>query len=233
MTTNLPSDRISDEAWDAHTAARSLAFAMAAHWLRTRHERAFLDAMETGYFGGLDRATRARIDEAPERVRDWIRFNSCEWMVAEGRLRVGRGKRERTVAAAQVALGPEGAPLTPEQRAFVAELARRPLGIYRTERVASPDILTARDLLAPDAPLLRVDDRDALAGGIEVGDVFGARLLPAGESLWEFSPAFYPLGAWMRDLLLEDLPRLADRAGQAVITAWLIETVAPRAHPQS
>jgi hypothetical protein len=227
VTGSDPGNRLSDQAWADRATERIRAFGTAAQWLRVRHERAFLDAMEEGFFGGLDAATRARVDDAPEPIRDRIRFNSCEWLVADGELRVGHGRTARTVAAAVVALGPDGAPLTPDQRDFVSALARRRLDVYRVEGIAPPDRVIVRDLLAPQEPLRHVDDRDVVTSEIEAGDVIGARLLPVDDIRWEFSPALYPLSAEARDLLLPDIVRQADRAGQAVITAWLIDTLLP------
>ena len=88
-------------------------------------------------------------------------------------------------------LGPGGPPLSPEGRAYITELAVRPLTLYEMVEILPGKGLWVRDALAAEAPSLWVHDP-----GVDLDlmslRVLGARLLPHRDG-WRTGASFYPL----------------------------------------
>ena len=200
------------------------AFWTAGPWLLEHYAAACNDALEDGFFSGLPPVVRAGVDEAPENVRRFVEVNALEWLLADGQLALGRGKRARKVAAAALVLGPDGPPLEPEHRERIVAMAAEPLRLYEVTQVSVDKCLTLRRLLAPAEPARHVIEPD-VAHGAEVGDVLGARLLPLDGGQWETSPALYPLSESLRSLVVADQALIADREAHAAVTAWLIDVL--------
>lgn len=168
----------------------------AVAWLAQHHRKGFAVALETAiddsFFEIFDdedeaRAAMAGISEA---LWQQIQINLTEWLLAEGDIQV-KGEQQRV---AELLLGPRGPLLTTDQRAWLEQLALRPLRLYDVTEVAPGAGITLCDALATDQAPLAVIER-AGSQSLRVGMQIGARLMEVGGQ-HQLSGAIYPFSAW-------------------------------------
>ncbi len=97
----------------------------------------------------------------------------------------------RTTPAMEIILGTGGPLLSANGRAWLLELARRPLGLYEVREVSKGKGLFLADMAQPDEPPVWVEDK-AAADSLVRWDTFGARLLRQDDS-FVISGATYPI----------------------------------------
>ncbi|RMH23411.1 MAG: SEC-C domain-containing protein [Acidobacteria bacterium] len=200
----------------------------AVGWLRERYEAACDEALVSDFFGSLGSAALERLQELPDFVLELLQTNGREWLVAEGVLRLG----EREARAGDLLLAPDGPPLAPAARDFVAQLGRARLSLLRVEERRGDAMLVARDLTAAEDEPPRTVVGLELPRALVAGKFFGARLLPAGGR-FRLSGCVYPFPAELAEPLAQRLrealaeeqaaqPTLARAlASTLMIDAWL------------
>ncbi len=219
------------------------AVARALAWLTQYHRKAFAtalqDAIEEAVFDIFDVGDEARdalatVDEA---LWQDIQINLTEWLLAEGDMLV-KGKHQRVT---DLLLGPHGPSLTTGQRAWLEQLASRPLRLYDVTEVVPGVGVTVCDALDTDQPPRVVAER-AGSQSLQAGMQIGARLMEVGGQQL-FSGAMYPftaaggraVQAALHDLLSEPDMHPEDdifSAGLTVIEGWLAQYLLPAPMPE-
>jgi len=119
-----------------------------------------------------------------------VSINANEWLIARGEIHARGGLRDIN----SYLLGADGPHLTPGQKAWIAQLRERPLGLYRVTDVRPGEGLTLVDELNPEAGPQAVYDRSSSLSA-KLGMLMGTRIMQAtdaaGEHL-ELSCAIYP-----------------------------------------
>ncbi len=212
-------------------------------WLTQYHRKAFATAlqvaMDEAVFESFDDEDAALDALAAVNEALWqnIQINLTEWLLAEGDMLV-RGKHQRV---ADLLLGPHGPLLTTGQRAWLEQLARRPLRLYDVTEVVPGVGITVCDALDTDQPPRVVAER-AGSQSLHAGMQIGARLMEAGGQQL-FSGAMYPFSAAggsavqarLHDLLSEPGVDPEDdifSAGLTIIEGWLAQCLLPAALPE-
>lgn len=228
----------------AATAAESHEGAVerAVAWLAQHHRKAFAaalqNAMEEAVFENFDDQDEARdamagLDEA---LWQNLQINMVEWLLAEGDILV-KGETRRV---AELLLGPRGPLLATGQRAWLEQLARRPLRLYDVTDVVPGVGVTVCDALDIDQPPLVVDER-AGSQSMHAGMQIGARVMEVGGR-HQFSGAMFPFSAWggravqARLRELEAAPSVHPEddifsAGLTIIEGWLAQCLRPAPLP--
>lgn len=212
-------------------------------WLGQHHRKAFAAALD----GEIDNAICASFAD-DEEARDamasagdalWkqVQLNLTEWLLAEGDIEV-KGEPQRV---AELLLGQRGPLLSTGQRAWLEQLARRPLRLYDVTDVVPGTSITLCDALATEQAPQVVTERTA-SHSLRVGMQVGARVMEvaAGHQL---SGAAYPFSVWagrtvqnrMRALLGESIPHEEDLAmalGLEIVDGWLAQYLHPAPLPQ-
>jgi len=211
-------------------------------WLAQHHRKAFAvalqEAINEAVFENFDDEDEAREALASINEALWqnLQINLSEWLLAEGDILV-KGEKQRV---AELLLGPRGPLLTTGQRAWLEQLARRPLRLYDVTGVVPGVGLTVCDALDTGQPPLVVAER-AGSRSLQVGMQIGARVMEAGGQQ-QFSGAMYPFSAWsgravqarLRDLVATPSAHAEDdifSAGLIIIEGWLAQFLVPEPLP--
>ena len=123
-----PERRGSRKSADSHENAVARAMA----WLTQHHRKAFaaalIETLDDSLEGIFDDDEQARdaLQGVDESLWTQIHINLTEWLLAEGDIEV-KGEYQRV---AELLLGPGGPLLTVGQRAWLDQLAKRPLRLY-------------------------------------------------------------------------------------------------------
>jgi SEC-C motif len=220
------------------------AIALAMGWLAQHHRKGFAAALQTV----LDDAALEIFDDDEEQARaavaglDKTKFhalqiNLTEWLLAEGDMQV-KGQQRRVV---ELLLSPDGPLLSSGQRAWLEQLASRPLRLYDVTGVVPGVSITVRDALASDQAPVVVNER-AGSQSLQAGMQVGARLMEVNGQ-HQFSGAAYPFTPFaggQAQARLSELavsPNLHEEddilmAGLAIIECWLAQLVLPDALPE-
>ncbi|UUZ77882.1 SEC-C domain-containing protein [Polaromonas sp. P1(28)-13] len=148
----------------------------AVAWLAQHHRKAFAVALAAAmeeavfeFFDDEDEACDAMADIS-DALRQNVQINLTEWLLAEGDIQV-KGEHQRV---AELLLGPRGPLLTTGQRAWLEQLARRPLRLYDVTEVVPGVGITVCDALDTDQ-LPQVVVERAGSQSLQVGMQIGAR----------------------------------------------------------
>ena len=224
--------------------SRDGAIERAVAWLAQHHRKAFAAAMEdeidAAAFGCFDdddddaaREAMAGLDEAVWRQ---LQLNLTEWLLAEGDIKV-KGEHERV---ADLLLGPRGPLLTVGQRAWLEQLAQRPLRLYDITEVVPGTGLTVCDALdTAQAPVV-VTEREG-SRSLRAGMHIGARLMSVAGG-HQLSGAAYPFSMLsgratqdeLRALLAQPSRHEEDNVlmiGFTIIKGWLAQYLLPAPLP--
>jgi hypothetical protein len=164
---------------DSHEGAVQRALA----WLSQHHRRAMAAAFEEA----IDSAAMACFDDDEEAATDaiaqldgdvWsqLQINLTEWLLAEGDIAV-KGDYQRV---SELLLGPRGPLLTVGQRAWLAQLAQRPLRLYDVTDVEAGAGVTLCDAVDPEAAPVFVDEREG-SRTMRPGMQVAARVMDVGD----------------------------------------------------
>ena len=173
--------------------------ARAIDWLMTRHRKGVqvaLDDLRDDLLEGEDSGKLGLLDNE---AATSIQLNLTEWLLAEGDIRV-RGEHRRV---ADLVLGAGGPLLSVGQRAWLEQLAQRPMRLYDVTDVVPGTGITLCDALDPlQAPIV-VTER-AGSRSMRPGMQIGARVMAVAGG-HELSGAVYPFsmlsGRAMQDQL--------------------------------
>jgi hypothetical protein len=188
---------------DSHEGAVERAVA----WLAQHHRKAFAAALEEGIdgaaFGWVDDDDDGAVREAMAGLDDalWqqLQLNLTEWLLAEGDIEV-KGERQRV---ADLLLGGSGPLLSVGQRAWLEQLAQRPLRLYDVTDVVPGTGVTLCDALdAAQAPSV-VSEREG-SRSMRPGMQIGARVMAVAGG-HQLSGAVYPFAMLSGRAMQEEL----------------------------
>lgn len=216
---------------------------LAIVWLEQHHRKAFsvalkmaIDSAVSACFDSEKQARQAMAKLDQEFWRQ-AQINLTEWLLAEGELLV-KGEPHWV---SELLLGPQGPSLSTDQRAWLAQLARRPMRLYDVTEVVRGVGLTVCDVLdTGQAPVL-VDERSG-SQSLRPGMQIGARVMEVGKR-HQFSGAIYPFSilsaqsvqARLRDLTKDGSLHPADQihlGARTIIEAWFGQYLLPAPMPQ-
>lgn len=144
---------------------------VAISWLAERHRKgwnsAFESLLELWRPEGLG-------DKWPQRQggADMLAVNVSEWLLARGEIHARGGLRDINAYL----LGHEGPFFTPAQRDWIAQLAQRPLRLYRVTDVQPGAGMTLLDELDPQAPAQSVREVSG-SRTLQPGMLMGVRIM--------------------------------------------------------
>lgn len=159
---------------------------LALAWLEEHHEMASNIAAARIYFAGLSDDEVAAIISIPGQLFRMIDCNGKELLLAEGELELEAG----TVSCLDLVLGPDGPPLSNEQRGYLELLGQRHMSFYEVVESRPGSGVSLRDLVNEDEPVRWVGEATLSRQRVgKVGARFGARLMPGDP--WRMSGAAY------------------------------------------
>jgi Protein of unknown function (DUF2384) len=213
-------------------------------WLAQHHRKAFAAALEQeiegAAFGGFDDDDDDAVREALAGIDDalWqqLQINLTEWLLAEGDIQV-KGESRRV---ADLLLGGSGPLLSAGQRAWLQQLAQRPLRLYDVTDVVPGTGLTLCDALDGAQPPVVVTEREG-SRSMRPGMQIGARVMAVAGG-HQLSGAVYPFSMLsgramqeeLRALLTQPSPHEEDNVltmGLLIIKGWLAQFLRPAPLP--
>jgi SEC-C motif/Protein of unknown function (DUF2384) len=225
---------------DSHEGAVERAVA----WLAQHHRKAFAAAMEEEIDGAAfgwvddddDDAVREAIAGLDDALWQQLQLNLTEWLLAEGDIKV-KGETQRV---AELLLGGSGPLLSVGQRAWLAQLAQRPLRLYDVTDVVPGTGVTLCDALdAALAPIV-VTEREG-SRSMRPGMQIGARVMAVAGGQ-QLSGAVYPFSMLSGRALQEELREFLTQPsrheednvltmGLLIIKGWLAQYLRPAPLP--
>ncbi len=238
---------------DPSDATHEGAIEISLSWLDLRHRKAFNAAVQDEIDGAVlecidfefdedeeddvvDELTDAAIRQALEGLEDdvlrQIHINITEWVMAEGDIAF----KDDSASVAELLLSDRGPALSAPQRAWIGELASRPLRLYEVTGVVPGSGITLCDALETAQMPIFVQERLA-SQSLKVGTAIGARVL-AVRNDWQMSGALYVFGkaagreamAVLRDLAQRPSKHVGDdvfATGVMIIQYWLAQFLEP------
>lgn len=216
----------------------------AVDWLAQHHRKGLAAALEreidAAVFGCLADDDEGAAREAMRGIDDalWqsIQLNLTEWLLAEGDIQV-KGERRRV---SELLLGPRGPLLTVGQRAWLEQLAQRPLRLYDVTEVVPGNGITVCDALAPEQPPIAVTEHEG-SRSLRAGMKLGARVMAVAGG-HQLSGAAYPFSMLSGQAMLEQLRVLMEQPsrheednvlmiGLLIIRGWLAQHLRPAPMP--
>jgi len=229
------------QAAQAHEGAVPRAMA----WLAQHHRKAFAAALqretEEVAFAGFDDdeedAARAALADVDDELWQQIQINLSEWLLAEGDIEV-KGVQRRV---SELLLGRGGPLFEVAQRAWIEQLAQRPLRLYDITEVVPGSGLTLCDALDGAAAPVAVVEREG-SRTLRVGMQIGARLMLVADQ-FQLSGAVYPFAMLSGRALCDQLRAMTEAPGayadddalafgMAIIEGWLAQLLKPALLPQ-
>ena len=216
----------------------------AVGWLAQHHRKAFAAALEQeiegaafGWFDdGDDDAARAAMAGIDDALWQQLQLNLTEWLLAEGDIKVKGENRP----VADLLLGPSGPLLSVGQRAWLEQLAQRPLRLYDVTDVVPGTGITVCDALdTAQAPIV-VTEREG-SRSMRPGMQIGARVMAVAGG-HQLSGAVYPFSMLsgramqeeLRALLAQPSKHEEDKVlmiGLLIIKGWLAQYLRPAPLP--
>ena len=216
----------------------------AVGWLAQHHRKAFAAALEeeidAAAFGCFDDADDDAAREAMAGIDDalWqqLQLNLTEWLLAEGDIKV-KGETQRV---ADLLLGASGPLLSVGQRAWLEQLAKRPLRLYDITDVVPGTGITVCDALEPlQAPIV-VTEREG-SRSMRPGMQIGARVMAVAGG-HQLSGAVYPFSMLSGRAMQEELRTLLAQPsrheednvlmiGLLIVIGWLAQYLRPTPLP--
>jgi hypothetical protein len=225
---------------DSHEGAVERAVA----WLAQHHRKAFAAALEEeidgaafGWFDdGDDDAVREAMAGIDDAVWQQLQLNLTEWLLAEGDIKV-KGETQRV---ADLLLGSSGPLLSVGQRAWLAQLAQRPLRLYDVTDVVPGTGVTLCDALATAQAPIVVTEREG-SRSMRPGMLIGARVMAVAGG-HQLSGAVYAFSMLSGRSMQEELRKLLTKPsrheednvlmiGLLIIKGWLAQYLRPAPLP--
>lgn len=178
---------------------RSEAVPKAIQWLFTNYGETAHEALDEGFFGGLDDDEYAMLQELSGDSYEGIMINAMEWLLAEGFMTL-KGQEHRV---AELLLDRGGPLFSVEQRQWIELLTAKPLRLYEIVDVIPGEGMTLRDVMLPERPPVLIREKSG-SGQANPYDLIAARILPV-ENHFELSGAVYAFPRTRSWDLLEEL----------------------------
>jgi hypothetical protein len=205
-----------DAALGAALDSHENAVARAMAWLSQHHQKAFGTALTMALYDAID-GLFADDEQAQEALAGidqelWtqIQINLSEWLLAEGDIEV----KGEFVRVADLLQGPRGPLLSVAQRAWLAQLAQRPLRLYDVTDVAPGATLTLCDALDREAEPVIVTERSG-SRTLRPGMCIGARVMDV-DGQHQLSGAVYPFSQLGAQAARRALLASEDEDGEAI-----------------
>lgn len=216
---------------------------VAVTWLAERHRKGWRNAFEEL----LDQWRPEGPEDGWQLDEDgmtMVSINAGEWLIARGQIHARGGLREIN----SYLLGRDGPYLTPGQKAWITQLRKRPLRLYRVTDVRSGEGLTLVDELDTLAePRVVRERRGSLSA--KPGMLMGARIMQVSDVAdghLELSGAIYPFTKLGEAQVLEQVRQALtgaadlklhaenqrDLAETEIARAWLAQWFDPAPLPQ-
>lgn len=206
-----------NEEFESRRREERQAIQTAIDWLHATYPDEAAAALHFDFMDEPDEGKQAAIEALSEHLENALDVNIGEWLLADAELIVN----DKEVAASELILG-KGGPLLPAHgRAWLQELAKRPLSLYEVREVIKEKGLILADLLHPDLPPVEIREK-AASRFVRPWDTFGARLLWQDDS-FVMSGAVYPLDREVAlDCLAEITSELEYENGDATLERQII-----------
>ncbi len=216
----------------------------AVGWLAQHHRKAFaaaleeeIDAAACGCFDDDDDAAREAMAGIDSALWQQLQLNLTEWLLAEGDIRV----KDRHQRVAELLLGARGPLLTAGQRAWLEQLAQRPLRLYDVTDVVSGTGITVCDALDTAQEPIVVTEREG-SRSMRPGMQIGARVMAVAGG-HQLSGAVYPFSMLSGRAMQEELHALLAQPsrheednilmiGLSIIKGWLAQYLRPAPLPR-
>jgi hypothetical protein len=216
---------------------RSEAVPRAIRWLMTMHGQAVREALDEGFFGGLEDDEYEMLQDQHRDSFDAIMVNAMEWLLADGFITI-KGQERRV---SELLLGRGGPLFSVEQREWVELLAAKPLGLYEVIDVMPGESMRLKDILFPEHAPVLVQEKAGSRQAVKF-DLIAARVLPV-DGHFELSGAVYSIPRHRSlDLITElkselngvkpDSPEAKEILGVITPHYWLELFAAPFEMPQ-
>lgn len=166
---------------------RSEAVPRAIKWLMTMHGQAVREALDEGFFGGLDEDEYKRLQEEHADASEVFMVNPMEWLLADGLITI-KGQ-ERHVS--ELLLGQGGPLFSAEQRQWIELLAAKSLRLYEVVDVVSGKCMSLKDILIPEHAPVLVSEKAGSQQAVKY-DLIAARIMPI-DGHFELSGAMYSI----------------------------------------
>ena len=167
---------------DSHEGATTLAI----DWLTKRHRKGFRTALDSLLDDLWPEDAPRKNRDLDAEVLDALQINLTEWLLAEGDILV----KGESMSINELLLGPDGPHLSPGQRAWLAQMAQRPLLLYTVTDVRRGQGMTLCDALDTQAAPVEVQERSG-SQSAPPGLLIGVRVIQR-VSHAELSGAIYP-----------------------------------------
>ena len=208
-------------------------------WLAQYHRKAFAAALQqeieetvSACFDDDEEAANEALAGIGDELWGQMQINFSEWLLAEGDIQI-KGVSQRV---SELLLGPAGPLLEVSQRAWLEQLAQRPLRLYDITEVLPGNGLTLCDVLDTAQPPINVIERGG-SRSLRVGMQIGARVM-ALNSAHVLSGAIYPFSLFGGRAVQEALRALATHpsahaqddvlmVGLKIIEGWLAQFLRP------
>jgi hypothetical protein len=212
-------------------------------WLGQHHRKALAAAiaLETSelvlavFDGDEELAAQALLQMAPD-LEGQLQLNVTEWLLAEGDI----GIKDQNQRVAELLLGSRGPLLSVAQRAWVAQLAERPLRLYDVTDVVPGVGITLCDALDAEQAPLAVAER-AGSRSLKPGMRLGARVMAVAGG-HQLSGAIYPFSLLSGHAVLAELHQVVQTPnhhpeddvlmmGLSIMRSWLEQHLLPAPLP--
>ena len=221
-----------DDAHDAHDGATTLAI----DWLTERHRKGFKTALDSLLDDLWHEDAPRKNRHLDAEVLSALQINLTEWLLAEGDIQV----KGECVSINQLLVGPDGPRLTAGQRAWLAQMAQRPLLLYTVTDVRRGQGMTLCDAIDAQAAPVEVQER-AGSQSAHPGLLIGVRVVQRASHA-ELSGAIYPFSMLAQPAVLAAV-RAVNSSGlhpanltrlrsQAIARAWIRQFVLPPEMPR-
>ncbi|HEY6085434.1 MAG TPA: MbcA/ParS/Xre antitoxin family protein [Nitrospira sp.] len=206
-------------------------------WLTMVHGQAVRKALDSGFFGSLDKDEYDLLPDPHDDAFRAIMTNAMEWLLADGVMTI-KGEERRV---SDMLLGRGGPLFSVEQRQWIELLAASPLRLYEVVETKPGECMTLRDVLLPEHTSVLVREK---SGSRQVArfDLIAARIISVKDD-FELSGAVYLFPRDRSWELLEELRHelesvapdslLAKKATSSIIPRhWLMLCIDPVEIPQ-
>ncbi|MDO8940217.1 MAG: SEC-C metal-binding domain-containing protein [Methylicorpusculum sp.] len=164
---------------------RSEAVPKAINWFFTKYGQTAREALDEGFFGGLEDDEYALLQDLPGDSYQGIMINAMEWLLADGVITI-KGQVHRV---AELLFGRGGPLFSAEQRQWLEQLTTMPLRLYEIVDVRQGECMTLRDVMLPERQPVLVLEKSGSQHANRY-DLIAARILPVKDH-FELSGAVY------------------------------------------